>query len=158
MTYTIRSAVVADASSACEVVRRSIIELCVNDHRNDDTTLAAWLLNKTAWQFEEWIRSDGHLALVAEGTDGVIGFGLLDRLGSISLLYVVPEARIQGVSRSLLMAMEDVARSLGHRTLALASIETARRFYLSAGYEPDGAATEGFGGSMVYPMSKPMAP
>jgi hypothetical protein len=43
----IRNAVPEDAAAACEVMRRSIAELCVADHRNDPAILERWLANKT---------------------------------------------------------------------------------------------------------------
>jgi hypothetical protein len=43
----IRDAVAEDAPAACQVIRRSIVELCVADHRNDPEVLARWLSNKT---------------------------------------------------------------------------------------------------------------
>ena len=47
MKCLIRRAIVTDASGACEVVRRSISELCVDDHQGDQTTIGAWIANKT---------------------------------------------------------------------------------------------------------------
>jgi len=43
----IRDAVAEDAPAACQVVRRSISELCIADHRSDPTILMRWLSNKT---------------------------------------------------------------------------------------------------------------
>jgi len=43
----IRDARVVDAPAARQVLRRSIIELCVADHRNDPAILTKWLANKT---------------------------------------------------------------------------------------------------------------
>jgi hypothetical protein len=43
----IRDAMTEDAPAACDVLRRSISELCVADHGNDPTILARWLSNKT---------------------------------------------------------------------------------------------------------------
>jgi putative acetyltransferase len=54
-------------------------------------------------------------------------------------MYVVPSARGRGLSRQLLAAIEDAARSLGYSLLRL---ETGNRqtaaigLYRSAGYEP----------------------
>jgi hypothetical protein len=42
----IRAAVPEDALAACEVMRRSISELCEADHRNDPVILGRWLANK----------------------------------------------------------------------------------------------------------------
>jgi hypothetical protein len=43
----IRDAETEDALAACQVLRRSITELCISDHRNDPTILGRWLANKT---------------------------------------------------------------------------------------------------------------
>ena len=43
MEYRVRRAVDSDAQAACEAVRQSITTLCVDDHREDEETLAAWL-------------------------------------------------------------------------------------------------------------------
>ncbi len=61
-----RRAVRSDAFAACEVVRRSIVELCRDDHRDDESTLTEWLANKTPADFERWIASTLHAAYVAE--------------------------------------------------------------------------------------------
>jgi hypothetical protein len=57
----IRDAIPEDASAACQVMRRSITELCVPDHRNDPMILERWLSNKTAEIFRSWIRPDNSL-------------------------------------------------------------------------------------------------
>src|SRR5262245_3540671 len=102
MIFMIRRATPSDAVDACEVVRRSINELCFEDHRGDNETLTQWLANKTVANFNQWIRSERHLALVAEGASGLIGFALLNLNGQLALLYVSPDARFQGVSKALL--------------------------------------------------------
>ena len=43
----IRDALPEDAPAACEVIRRSISELCGADHLNDALILGRWLANKT---------------------------------------------------------------------------------------------------------------
>jgi hypothetical protein len=42
----IRDAVLEDALAGCVVMRRSIAELCVADHKNDPLIVARWLGNK----------------------------------------------------------------------------------------------------------------
>ena len=69
MKCLIRRAIVTDAAGACDVVRRSISELCVEDHQGDQTTIDAWIANKTVPNFESWIRSNSTIAFVAEGTE-----------------------------------------------------------------------------------------
>jgi GNAT superfamily N-acetyltransferase len=154
MTSAIRHAVLPDAAAACEVVRRSIIELCHDDHRGDEATLATWLENKTTANFERWITSEQHVALVAE-RDGVLaGFALLNLRGIIALLYVSPDARFSGVSKALLAALEQEASTAGIRELSLESSITALRFYTRSGYSSNGSPCKGFGSSSCYPMSR----
>ncbi len=150
----VRDAKPADAAAVCDAVRRSITELCGPDHQGNHATLEAWLANKTQENFAVWCASDRHVSLVAELQAEVAGYGLLDRAGTVELLYVIPEARFQGVSRALLAEMERRARALGLRALKLSSSGTARRFYEGCGYVAAGPPEAGFGVSICYPMVK----
>lgn len=105
-----------------------------------------------------WIVSDRHIAFVAEAPSGVIGFGLLNREGTIDLLYVSPEVRFRGISKALLAALEDAAMFAGVNQVRLASTTTARIFYERSGYVADGRPTPSFGRSKCYPMSKRLTP
>jgi hypothetical protein len=51
MICATRRAVLSDADAACEVVRRSIVDLCQADHHGDSDILAKWLANKTPANF-----------------------------------------------------------------------------------------------------------
>lgn len=157
MNCASRRAVPSDAVTACDVVRRSIIELCYDDHRRDPTSLASWLANKTPVNFERWIGSREHVALVAERDDELVGFGLLSLGGSIALLYVSPDARFSGVSKLLLSALEDAAIAAGIRELKLESSATAFSFYKRRGYSSTGPPSRAFGITMGYPMSRQMS-
>ena len=152
MAYTIRRAVKSDAAAACEVVRRSIIELCAADHRGDRETLAKWLKNKTAAHFEDWIASDRSVALVAERAEAIVGVGLMNLSGAIHLLYVSPDARFSGVSKALLAALEEEAAAAGISDIRLESTVTAQRFYANAGYSRDCDATSVHAGMCCLPM------
>jgi hypothetical protein len=61
----IRDAIAEDAPAACQVLRRSISELCVADHENDPTILAKWLLNKTPDIVASWMALPDFSLLVA---------------------------------------------------------------------------------------------
>jgi hypothetical protein len=56
----IRDAVPEDADTACAVIRRSIIELCIADHRNDPVILGRWLANKTPENVASWMAKPGN--------------------------------------------------------------------------------------------------
>ena len=154
MPLVIRRARTIDATAACVAVRRSIAELCTDDHRGDEGTLAEWLANKTEANFEQWINSAGHIALVAERENGVVGFVLVNPEGEIALLYVSPKVRFQGVSKALLLGAEREALNAGMQTLTLNSTTTARQFYRGCGFVTAGEPCKGFGVSTCYPLTK----
>jgi GNAT superfamily N-acetyltransferase len=149
----IRDAVLADAPAACEVPRRSITELCSADHKNDAAILERWLANKTPRIVASWVTRPGNSVVLAVEGDAVLGVGSITDAGEITLNYVSPDARFQGVSRALLHALEARAVERGNTQCKLMSTQTARRFYLSAGYSEDGAPAIMFG-TASYPMSK----
>jgi GNAT superfamily N-acetyltransferase len=153
----IRDATPVDAAAACEVLRRSISELCVTDHRNDPAILQAWLSNKTPEIVAEWARQNGNSLLVAVDGDAILAVGSVTDAGEIALNYVAPEARFRGVSRAMLSALEARARERGNTRCRLTSTETAHRFYQSAGYVDDGPPAGKFGTSASYPMSRNLA-
>jgi GNAT superfamily N-acetyltransferase len=150
----IRDAVVEDAAAACQVIRRSIVELCALDHRDDPTILQKWLANKTPEIIASWIAQPGGSVLVAVDEDAIVAVGGVTDSGEITLNYVLPEARFRGFSRAMLAALEARALERGNARSTLHSTETAHRFYLANGYTQDGSPAGKFGTSGSYPMSK----
>ena len=149
----VRNAVPEDAPAACEVMRRSIVELCFADHRNEPAILERWLSTKTPEIFKSWIRPDNSL-LVAVEDSSILAVGSITDAGEITLNYVLPGARFRGVSTTLLAALETRAIERGNERCTLTSTETARRFYLARGYSEDGPAAGNFGTASGYPMSR----
>jgi GNAT superfamily N-acetyltransferase len=150
----IREARLDDADQACDVLRRSISQLCVADHGNDPAILSAWLANKTPEIVAAWISQSGNSLLLATEGDAILAVGSVTDAGEITLNYVAPEARFRGVSRALLSALEVRAAERGNRRCKLTSTETAHRFYQSAGYVDDGAPAGKFGTKASHQMSK----
>jgi GNAT superfamily N-acetyltransferase len=158
VNVVIRGAVPADVADACNLVRRSITELCAADHQGDEATIAAWLANKTEGNFAAWICSPRHVAMVAERAGVIVGFALLNRDGTIALLYVAPEARFTGVSKAMLAVLEEHAVASRIAELKLESSVTALSFYESCGYSQVGGTVRGFGVTRAYPLCKRIAP
>jgi GNAT superfamily N-acetyltransferase len=158
VAIVIRRAIPADTVATCELVRRSITELCVADHRRDESTIAAWLSNKTLDNFASWISSPRHVALVAEEARAIVGFALLNRAGTIALLYVAPEFRFSGVSKAMLASLEEHAIAFGITELRLESSATASSFYRERGYLRAGDTVQGVGVTRAFPLSKRLAP
>jgi hypothetical protein len=153
----IRPAKDEDAVEACEVLRRSITELCRADHHDDPSILEKWLGNKTADNVRSWVANPNtHVAVATEG-DTVIGVGAVTSSGEIILNYVSPAARFRGVSKAMLQWLEAEALKLGNARCVVTSTETARRLYLSAGYVEQGPPTASFAGTASYRMAKQLS-
>jgi hypothetical protein len=147
----IRDALPEDAAAACEVMRRSIAELCVPDHGNDPVVLGRWLSNKTPETFRTWIGSGNSLRVVVENGE-ILAVGCVTDVGEITLNYVSPDVRFR--SSALLTNLESRAKEQGNDICTLESTETARRFYLARGYVERGPAGGKFGTTSGYPMFK----
>src|ERR1700733_332361 len=109
----IRDARTTDAAAACAVMRRSISELCIADHRNDPKILARWLGNKTPEIFAAWLAQPDNSLLVAVDGDDILAVGSVTDVGEITLNYVSPDRRFRGVSRAMLSALEARAVNRG---------------------------------------------
>ena len=153
----IRDAVPADAAAACEVLRRSIGELCVADHHNNPDILARWLANKTPEIVASWIANPSSSMLVVVEAGAILAVGAVTDRGEITLNYVSPDARFRGVSRALVRALEERAIERGASQCTLLSTSTGRRFYLGIGYTDDGPRQSKFGDTGGYPMSKSLS-
>ena len=150
----IREASVEDAVEACQVVRRSIAELCHTDHQDDPIVLETWLSNNTSHNMRSWIADPDTYVIVATDGAAIIGVGAIMSSGEITLNYVSPDTRFRGVSKAILNRLEARALELGNDTCTLTSTETARRFYLSAGYVQFGPPEPGIGKGSSYRMVK----
>jgi GNAT superfamily N-acetyltransferase len=150
----IRDATPADAAAASAVLRASISELCVADHRNDPEILGRWLANKTPENVALWATDANASLLLAVEDDAVWAVGSVRNDGEITMNYVSPAARFRGASSALLAAMEARAKEHGNKICKLLSTETARRFYLSRGYAGAGVPQGKFGTNSSYPMTR----
>jgi GNAT superfamily N-acetyltransferase len=154
----VRRAGETDAEAACQVIRRSITELCRDDHRDDPSSLSLWLANKTPENLKAWIGDPENYMLVAGADGAVIGVAAMRGPGRVMLNYVSPAARLRGVSKALMAALEAEARARGFEALTLDSTSTARGFYCSIGYDEAGAPRPGFGVTLRFPMVKALQP
>lgn len=145
MNIAIRPATTEDASMACEVLRRSIMECCAQDHCHDRAILDAWLGNKNPQTVAGWFASPTNYALVAERDGEVVGVGLVTQAGKLSLCYVLPEALHIGAGKALLQGLERQARAWGVTTIQVNSTATARAFYARNGYLHGGRERSCFG-------------
>lgn len=145
MGIEIRIAAPEDAFAACDVLRRSITECCVQDHRNQAGTLQAWLGNKTPDNVCNWFTTPSNFSLVAERDGAIVGVALLTQAGKLSLCYVLPEVLHQGIGKAMLQGIEAQARLWGISVLRLHSTASARDFYARNGYHLAGKEKSCYG-------------
>lgn len=136
-SVAIRRARLEDADAIVAVLRRSIVELCVDDHHHDPGILGSWLQNKTIANVRVWIEAAGNFVAVAEGSVGLCGVASLSAAGTILLCYVLPEVQFKGVGRAMLESIEAEARLRGFHELSLESTISAGAFYRRHGYRPN---------------------
>ena len=150
----IRAAALADAEPALDVVRRSIRDLCVADHKHDAPTLAKWLENKTLANFNIWLANEKNFCAVAVQADRIVGVAIVNRSGEISLFYLAPDVQRRGIGTQLHAALERAAKAWGLQKLHLESTLAARSFYESLGYVSTGSGKVRFGVLLSYPYEK----
>jgi len=133
----VRQATESDGRGAICIIRRSILELCSEDHGNDELAIQEWISNKTIESWNAWLHSCQSKLLVGEVEGILAGVGMISRKGELFLLYVDPKHRFSGISKSILFSLEDTARNWGCASIFFESTRTAYRFYREHGYEPD---------------------
>lgn len=134
MGIEIRIAAPEDAFAACDVLRRSITECCVQDHQNKSDVLQAWLGNKTPQNVAGWFTSASNFAIVALRDGDIVGVSLLTQAGKLSLCYLLPEALHAGIGKAMLQVVEGQARAWGISVMKLHSTASASAFYARNGY------------------------
>ena len=150
MSFEIRRAEANDATAACEVLRRSIAECCVLDHKNDPAILGAWLGNKTPETVASWFASPTNYAVVATEDGAVVGVALLTAAGKLALCYLLPEVRQRGAGKALLACVEQQACSWGVKALQLHSTASGEEFFARQGYLRAGNVRSPYGVETVF--------
>ena len=136
MRVKIRKATEEDAEAACHIVHRSVTELCEADHQGDSEILSQWLDNKTPQNFRTWINDKRTYFLVAETDDcQLTAVAMASDSGEILLNYISPDHRFQGISKTILSALEARLQQQEIKQITLASTRTAQKFYRSVGYK-----------------------
>lgn len=153
MSVSVRRAAPADIDAMSRVLTASIVELCAADHEGKPGAIAAWTANKTPEGVRAMLGNPDLVLFVAEHAGKIGAVGAIRRNGEIGLNYVAPDMRFLGLSKALLARLEAELVALGFAEGRLEATLTARQFYESAGWLPDGPQASG---RQVngYPMKK----
>ena len=149
----LRAARAEDAAEIAALLRRSITELCAEDHLGDPAALAGWLANKSPEAVRRWVADPGQRVLVAEIMGRLAGVGSASDDGVVLLNYVSPDFVRRGVGAAILSGLEAWLAARGVAESRLKSTRTAHGFYRARGYRELGAP-----GPDARPMAKPLAP
>lgn len=154
----IRFATTVDVPRICEVLTRSIREICGPDYGNDPLLLDEWCANKTPETITEWIPNPKNFFIVVESPlQGIIGVGLYRRQeATINLCHLAPEGLHRGLGSKLLSSMESEARRLSHTAINVVSSITASEFYKRNGYLSNGEPVY-WGKIIGFPLRKVIA-
>ncbi len=141
----------ADSKIACNILRRSIIEVCQKDHNGNQALLAIWLENKTVNNVAKWFAADNSLSLIAALNGNKVGVGMVNNAGIINLCYLLPEALHQGVGKALLKSMIKYAIETDLDSVFVTSTATGKKFYERNGFGYNGES-EKYRGIYGYPL------
>ena len=140
---TVRKAEPADVPAMSRVLIASITDLCHADHRGDPAIIAGWTRNKTPDSVARWVANPDLLVLVAVLEGEIAAVGMLNGPDEIGLNYVSPDFRFRGVSKAMVLALEDAMRERGTATGRLTSTQTAHAFYRAMGWQDAGPPETG---------------
>lgn len=156
-----RAARLADVPAMSRVLTASITQLCAADHLDAPDAIAAWTANKSAAGVATMLANPALRMFVADDAGAVLAVGAVSDDGRIALNYVDPAARFRGVSKLLLARLEAELLAMGWAEARLEATETARQFYLAAGWVADGPQATGRrvnGYPMRKQLSAPLSP
>lgn len=138
----LRRATVFDVFEISRVLIRSIRELCHADHQGDPARLRGWTANKSPADVRNWIAEGAEIWLIErDGCLAAVGAlgAVTAQVGEVTLNYVSPDFRGQGISSHMLRHLERRLIERGARRGRLEATETAWAFYLARGWQPAAA-------------------
>lgn len=138
---TIRKAKIGEDEAIHSAHMRSIREVCVHDHGEEE--VKGWGYRECGSRWTQAI--DEGLVWVVEHEDQIEGVGNIQIKGKrayIHSLYLTPIVLGQGYGRELMQILLDVARTEGVQKIELESSLTAHQFYLNLGFVDRGPQTQ----------------
>ena len=155
----VREARPGDESGMHEAHMRSIREVCIRDHGEEE--VKGWGNRPLGDRWQKQVREAGSWVVELGGRIVGVAYIHVDKAepevqAHIHALYLAPEAIGKGVGRRLLGLMLDFARNAGAKAVTLDSTLTAQDFYKRFGFVETGPLNrKEIGGSQVrsYPMN-----
>jgi len=127
-----------DRDEAFAIIEASVRALCFVDHGRDEETIQLWLKSARPGLYAKH-------TIVAFIDQIMVGVASMDADGRVYLNYVDPAWVEQGVSKTLLDSLKDIATAEGLFRLELISTAVARQFYFKQGFVEIGTPQKGNG-------------
>jgi ribosomal protein S18 acetylase RimI-like enzyme len=129
---TIRRAVAGDIDDFKNVVVESVLESCKGHYTS--AQLASLLAQYPGREvYEKWL--DERLLLVAEDEGKIVGFAqYFPPDSSLEAVHVLPSYGKQGIGKTLVTRVEEIASTQGARKIILGASANAVGFYEKCGY------------------------
>ena len=138
---SIRKAQIGEDEAIHSAHMRSIREVCVHDHGEEE--IKGWGYRECGSRWTQAIQNG--LVWVVEHEEQIEGVGNIQIQGDsayLHSLYLTPVVIGQGYGRALMQILLDVARMEGVQKIELESSLTAHQFYLKAGFVDRGPRTQ----------------
>lgn len=116
-----------------QLIIRSIIEICVADHKNQYVLIQDWISNKTPKNISTWINNNYAYIAISENYT-VVGFIMMSKRGEILLNYILPGYVKRGIGKALLNKLIKIAKQSKIKELTVSSTITAKPFYIKNGF------------------------
>ena len=111
-----------------QLIIRSIIEICVADHKHQYVLIQDWISNKTPKNIATWV-SNNYAYIAISKSHTVVGFIMMSKKGEILLNYILPGYVKMGIGKALLNKLIQVAKRSKIKELTVNSTITAKPFY-----------------------------
>ncbi len=123
-----------DRDAVISIHKLSIFSLCRDYYSEQE--MKAWTDRLTPELFDEGIKNENNVGVVAVAANIVIAYGFINvKDRELRALYVLPEYKGRGAGRLIMARLEDMARKKSISRLSLQSTINAVGFYQKSGYQ-----------------------
>ncbi len=127
----------SDRDAVIFIHTKSIYGMCKDYYTQKE--MEAWTSRLTPKLFDEGIKDENNVGVVAVDSDSVIGYGFFNvKDREVRALYIMPGFTRQGAGRRMLARLEELAKERKIEKLTAASTLNAVGFYKKLGYREIG--------------------
>ncbi len=131
---TIRNIQKADKKAILSIHKQAIYGICKDYYTEKE--MKAWTDRLTPSLFDEGIKDDNNIGVVAVESAIIVGYGFFNlRDRELRALYVLPQFTNKGAGKLIMARLENIALKTNVKKLTLQSTINAVGFYQKLGYQ-----------------------